>query len=397
MMAQEDGLDFKNCIETEKIVLIKLSQGLIGEENSYLLGSLFLSKINQAAQGRQVLEKQKRHSYYVYLDEFQNFITPSITSLLSGARKYGLGLILAHQELAQIDDPKVLNSVLSNPYTRICFRLGDIDAKRLESGFTYFESEDLQSLGTGQAIVRLGSSKNDCNITTSQLNQVDENASALRDTILLNTRTKYATPKAEVVLKLEQLLPKQSNVTDDEKENSEHKKEIPNAIHSISKTINEGLVLDEKIKPQSTSFEQQKNEFVKRENQKTQQRKHTNLQHFVKKVAQQRNYKVTLEHQTNNGGRVDVSLDKETVTIAIEISVTNTLVYEVKKKNQCIDSGYDHVFMISENVVHLRNIKNRATETIDKKSLAIVEFLNPLELAKRLDEIDSQQPTPKEE
>lgn len=156
MLVQTGGVDFKQCIEEKKIVLIKLSQGLIGEENSFLLGSIFLSKFNQVAQGRQSLPKSQRDPYYIYLDEFQNFITPSITRILSGARKYGLGLVLAHQELGQIDDTKILNSVISNPYTRICFRLGDADAKRLENGFSYFEQSDLQSLGTGEAIMRVG-------------------------------------------------------------------------------------------------------------------------------------------------------------------------------------------------------------------------------------------------
>ena len=108
MLAQTGGVDFKKCIEEKKIVLIKLSQGLIGEENSFLLGSIFLSKFNQVAQGRQSLPKSERHPYYIYLDEFQNFVTPSITRILSGARKYGLGLVLAHQELGQIDDTKIL-------------------------------------------------------------------------------------------------------------------------------------------------------------------------------------------------------------------------------------------------------------------------------------------------
>lgn len=121
MLAQKQGIDFTECIEQKKIVLLKLSQGLIGQENSYLLGSLFLSKINQVALGRQSLSKEQRHPFYVYLDEFQNFITPSISSILSGSRKYGLGLVLAHQELAQIDDFQVLNSVLSNPNIPMSF------------------------------------------------------------------------------------------------------------------------------------------------------------------------------------------------------------------------------------------------------------------------------------
>ena len=209
MLAQTKGVDFRACIE-EKRLSLSNSQGLIGEENSFLLGSIFLSKFNQVAQGRQSLPKSERHPYYIYLDEFQNFITPSITRILSGARKYGLGLVLAHQELAQIDDTKTLNSVISNPYIRICFRLGDVDAKRLESGFTYFEQDDLQSLGIGQAIMRVGSSSDDFNISTFPLPEAKINAEVNRDSIVAYTRNSYCKPKAELDELLASLLPKQT-------------------------------------------------------------------------------------------------------------------------------------------------------------------------------------------
>ena len=109
----------------------------------------------------------------LFLDEFQNFITPSIERILSGARKYALGLTIAHQELGQIEDTRLLNSVVSNPKTRICFRLGDNDAKRLESGFSYFEQSDLQGLERGQAIMRIGNSQNDFNMQTSPLAEMN--------------------------------------------------------------------------------------------------------------------------------------------------------------------------------------------------------------------------------
>jgi len=145
ILSQKQGLDFNEVINERKILLVKLSQGLIGEANSYLLGTLIMSKIYQVAQARQLLPKYERPPFYIYLDEFQNFITPSINAILSGARKYGTGLVLAHQELNQIKDADIGNSVLSNANIRICFRLGDFDAKKLESGFSSFDSNDLQN------------------------------------------------------------------------------------------------------------------------------------------------------------------------------------------------------------------------------------------------------------
>ena len=145
---------------------------------------------------------------FARLDEFQNFITPSIKLILNGARKYALGLTIAHQELGQIEDTKLLNSVISNPKTRICFRLGDNDAKRLESGFSYFEQSDLHGLERGQAIMRIGSSQNDFNIQTFPLKDISSNANEIKTFIIENTRALYGSSKKDVEALLLDQLPK---------------------------------------------------------------------------------------------------------------------------------------------------------------------------------------------
>src|SRR5439155_2979832 len=132
MVGQEPNqLDLGAVMNAGRIFLAKLSQGAIGEENAHLLGSLLVSKFQQLAMSRQEVAAARRRPYYLYIDEFQNFITPSMAQILSGARKYGLGLILAHQDLRQLaEDPDVLAAVLTNPCTRMAFRLGDFDAKK---------------------------------------------------------------------------------------------------------------------------------------------------------------------------------------------------------------------------------------------------------------------------
>ena len=170
---------------------------------------VFISKFNQVALSRQSISKEKRHPFYIYMDEFQNFITPSITSMLSGVRKYGVGLVLAHQELAQIEEQKVMNSVISNPFTWICFRLGDNDARKLETGFSFFEQNDLQSLGTGEVIMRVGSSTNDFSPTTPKLTENID--SEIKKFIVDNTRNKYTKNSSEIKELLDSLLPKIKN------------------------------------------------------------------------------------------------------------------------------------------------------------------------------------------
>jgi len=391
MLAQKGGIDFRTCIEEKKIVLIKLSQGLIGEDNSYLLGSLFLSKFNQVAQSRQSLPKEQRHPYYIYCDEFQNFITPSISQILSGARKYGLGLILAHQEIAQIDDSKILNSVISNPYIRICFRLGDIDAKKLESGFSYFEQNDLQGLGTGEAIVRIGSSNNDFNLTTFPLPNVNtEIAQSIKTSIIHNTRTNYATPRTEVEDILATLLPRISNakakVIVEPKEIEVTKNKPETIVQGVDNTVLKKILPSKVNKEKSSNNLQERTaKYIEQAEEQEVIRKHRSLQYYVRSMAQQRGFKVTLEEATQSGGRVDVALIKNEIRIAIEISVTNTVGYEVQNIQKCIDDDYSLVYMVSENEKHLNSIKNQTLKTISKKQHAKIHFFKSEELHLYLD------------
>ena len=145
MVAQREGLDFSGIMNEGKIFLAKLAHGLIGEENSFLLGALLVTKFHQLAMGRQEMAASGRRPFTLYIDEFHNFVTPSVASILSAARKYRLGLVLAHQEMRQLwdQDAAVGSAVLTNPCTRICFRVGDWDAKKLAEGFSSFNATDL--------------------------------------------------------------------------------------------------------------------------------------------------------------------------------------------------------------------------------------------------------------
>jgi hypothetical protein len=116
---KENRLDFAAIMNGRKILLAKLSRGLIGEENSYLLGTLIVSKLNQIATSRQNMAASARTPFYLYVDEFHNFVTPSLAAILAGARKYNLGLILAHQELHQLPIPSALAACLQlRPWSR---------------------------------------------------------------------------------------------------------------------------------------------------------------------------------------------------------------------------------------------------------------------------------------
>ena len=123
-----------------------------------------------------------------------------MTEILTGARKYRMGLVAAHQGVRQLErDREVSSAVLSNTYTRIVFRVGDADARALESGFSFFEARDIQNLETGQAICRVEKSDGDFNLTIPlpEDPQPDE-AETTRQAVITASRAKYATPRAEV-------------------------------------------------------------------------------------------------------------------------------------------------------------------------------------------------------
>ena len=375
MLAQKNGIDIADCLIKNKVVLLKLSQGLIGEHNSYLLGSLFLAKFNQAALARQSENKDERTPYMLYLDEFQNFITPSIERILSGARKYALGLTIAHQELGQIHDSSLLNSVLSNPKTRICFRLGDSDAKRLESGFSYFEQSDLQSLERGEAIMRIGSSKNDFNMNTSQLKEIEIDYST---DIINSAREKYGSPKEAVEKLLVSMLPTLKVKTSKEKLHIVEEKVVAEAPQELIS----------KEKPETTPntvSEIIKEKLITDEIESLEVRAHTYLQSMIKKLGQDRNYKASIEYPTKDGGRIDIVLERDGIKIAFEISETNKPTYEVKNIKKCLKAGCIPVVMVSKNKNHLEAIKKLALKELSAKDITLVQFIQPDDMSSLLD------------
>lgn len=133
-----------------KILLINVSKGKIGEDNSALLGAMFITKIQMAAMERVRIPEEERLDFYLYVDEFQNFATESFAGILSEARKYRLNLILAHQYVGQLTSgtsTQIRDSIFGNVGTIIIFRVGAKDAEFLEKEFApEFSVEDMVSL-----------------------------------------------------------------------------------------------------------------------------------------------------------------------------------------------------------------------------------------------------------
>lgn len=145
---QRSAFDFADIMNNKKIFLVNLSKGKIGDINANLLGLIIVTKLQMAAMSRaNITDKSKRADFFLYIDEFQNFITPSIATILSEARKYRLSLIVAHQYMGQLapkGDAEIRDAVLGNVGSMFVGRIGVEDAELLEKEFApVFSSFDL--------------------------------------------------------------------------------------------------------------------------------------------------------------------------------------------------------------------------------------------------------------
>jgi hypothetical protein len=153
--APRSSFSIENAMNEGKIMLVNLSQGLMGEDNATLLGAMLITKIQLAAMARVHTPEEKRKDFYLYVDEFQNFATDSFVKILSEARKYRLSLILANQYISQIPE-EVQKAIFGNCGSMISFVMGSNDAKAFESEYGgKYSYNDLVSLSKYQIINKI--------------------------------------------------------------------------------------------------------------------------------------------------------------------------------------------------------------------------------------------------
>ncbi|HMN19439.1 MAG TPA: DUF87 domain-containing protein [Candidatus Moranbacteria bacterium] len=152
---QKSTLDFRSIMDEGKILIVNLSKGKIGEINSHLLGMVIIGKILMAALSRVDMPEDERKDFHLYIDEFQNVTTDSISQILSEARKYRLNLTIAHQFIGQLSEP-ISKAVFGNVGSLASFRVGPEDAEFLEKQFApIFSANDLVNVDNYNCFVRM--------------------------------------------------------------------------------------------------------------------------------------------------------------------------------------------------------------------------------------------------
>ncbi len=205
----KSAFDFRQVMDEGKILLINLSKGKTGEVNAKLLGLIIVSKIQMAAMSRADIPEDKRKDFYLYVDEFQNFVTDSFATILSEARKYRLNLIMAHQFISQLSiekegssamDSRMRDAVFGNTGTMIAFRIGVEDAEIMAKEFApVFNEFDLVNIDRFNAYVKLmikGAGSRPFNMETYPKPEGADAAGASAMKSL--SKLKYGKPRAEV-------------------------------------------------------------------------------------------------------------------------------------------------------------------------------------------------------
>lgn len=192
------AFNFRAVMDEGKILLVNLSKGKIGELNANLLGMIVTGKLLMAALGRVDLEESKRRDFNLFIDEFQNFTTDSIATILAEARKYRLSLTVAHQFIAQLKE-NIRDAVFGNVGSIVAFRVGAPDAETLKKQFEpYLEAEDLVNIDNFNAYVKLlirGEAARPFNIKTFRAPAPDaEKILQLKEL----SKLKYGMPREEV-------------------------------------------------------------------------------------------------------------------------------------------------------------------------------------------------------
>jgi len=201
---EENKIDFEYLINSKKIILISLSKGKLGEENSSFFGSMFITKLYQAGISRASMPEEERKDFYLYVDEFHNLVTATFENLFAESRKYGFCIAVAHQYMAQLL-PQVMATVLGNVGTMIVFRVGGDDARRLVPEMTpVFHIQDMINLGTREFFIKITIDGETFDpFSAETLSVLPPTHPSYSETVREQSRRKYARPAAEVKSKLD--------------------------------------------------------------------------------------------------------------------------------------------------------------------------------------------------
>ena len=206
LLQEKSTISISKIIDEGKILLVNLAKGELGEDQSFFFGAILTSFIWMAAYQRTKIPESKRRDFFLYVDEFQNFATPRFSEITSEGRKFRVGLIASHQNIAQVEDQNILKVVAGNANTIICLKASPDEEKFI---LPFMEPEvlkgDIVNLAPYHFYMKVSNdlSENAFSGVTVPLDL--EPSDEIKKTVLTYSREKYSTPRKEVEEYLERL------------------------------------------------------------------------------------------------------------------------------------------------------------------------------------------------
>lgn len=304
----QSDIDIRAIMDEGKILLVKLSQGAIGEDNSALLGNMLITQLQLAAMSRVDIPEDQRKDFYLYIDEFQNFATPTFVKILSEARKYRLCLVLTNQYIAQMLE-EVRDAVFGNVGTIVSFRVGAADGDFLARELEPFTETDVVNLDKYNVYVKLAID----GITSPAFSAVTlpppTDVTGNKNKVIAQSRERYASPRNKV----EERIAKWMKI-EGEDENTDETDSINNATNATMGKVTEKQnyvikkhpenALQKKVIDEYREFMEEKTSGESKNNEKTIAEKlaKEELDHVIRKsrelgVESRENKKVATESQ----------------------------------------------------------------------------------------------------
>ncbi len=207
LLQPESTISISDIMDDGKILLVNLSKGDIGEDQSFFFGTLLTSLMWVAAFQRTKIPERKRRDFFLYVDEFQNFATPQFTDITSEGRKFHISLIASHQNIAQIDDPSILKIVAGNAASIICLKASpDDEAFILPYMRPEVEKGDIVNLAPYKFFMKTTTDDSEDAFSGTTVLLEVEPSSKVKNAVLAYSRKHYATPRKDVEAYLEELL-----------------------------------------------------------------------------------------------------------------------------------------------------------------------------------------------
>jgi len=386
MFAQSTNkLDLFSALQDGKIILVNTAKDLLKEEGSSIFGRFFVQQIAQAALERATVAPSERTPVLLYVDEAQEYFDDRIETILTQARKYRVGLTIAHQTLDQLS-PKLRAALHANTSVKAAGGTSSRDARAL--------AEELHT--TADFIEGMKRRKEHTEFAVWIRNETPQ---AIRLSAPLGFLERQATMSEDAFERLQQQNRERYCGTYEEVQQAIEQarkrgpEEPPKPSEHTPPPIREEPVPEWRV-PEAAG-EPPKPHLAKplrpeRPEPGKGGAQHKYLQQLVKQLAEERGFRAMLEEQVS-GGQVDVGLHRDDVSIACEISVTSTPEYEAQNLAKCLRAGFTRVWAIAPDAKRKRSVEQRAKKRLGEGA-AGVEFFLPADLVEALEAFTPPKP-----